>query len=235
MKRFFTTDPAIISGEEAYHAIKVLRCQPGEQVETINGKGQLFSAVIESVQKDCIFLIEINLQKELFSNPNKLSVAIAPTKNPARLEWFLEKATEIGIDQIYPIITARTEKTNLKYERLKNIILAAVKQSKHLYIPTLHPIQSLEQAFSNFQINKFSNNFIAHCENDQSPFLGKVYSINTTALILIGPEGDFTPKEIEAALNNNYQPVSLGNSILRVETAGVVACAIVNSVNYEKQ
>jgi 16S rRNA (uracil1498-N3)-methyltransferase len=233
MKRFFTTDHAVISGDEAYHAIKVLRCQPGEQVETINGKGQLFSAVIESVQKDSIFLCEVTLQQEIFSNPNKLSIAIAPTKNPSRLEWFLEKATEIGIDQIYPVATTRTEKTNLKYDRLENIILAAVKQSKQLFIPRLHPIQSLEQAFSNFQMDSFSNYFIAHCGDGQPPFLGQLYQKGTRALLLIGPEGDFTREEIESALNKNYQAVSLGSSILRVETAGVVACTIVNAINME--
>lgn len=233
MKRFYTTDHAFISGDEAYHAVKVLRCHPGEQIETINGQGQLFSAVIESVSKDNILLRDITLQKEIFSNPNKLSIAISPTKNPARFEWFLEKATEIGIDQIFPIITKRTEKTNLKLERLANIILSAAKQSKQLFIPTLHPLQSLENAFSNLQISTFSNHFIAHCENENSPFLGKTYSKNNSSLILIGPEGDFTPEEIQLALNNNYQAVSLGSSTLRVETAGVVACSIVNGINFE--
>ncbi len=229
-KRFFSADHATISPEEAYHAIKVLRCKAGEVVELINGAGQLYNALISYISKDYIQLSEIELIKEQAENPNRLSVAICPTKNPARFEWFLEKATEIGVNQIFPIITDRTEKTSIKLERLSTIILSAVKQSKQLFLPRLHPVQT----FSNFQINSFSNPFIAHCENKNEPFLGKAYTKNTDAIIFIGPEGDFTPEEIQASLNNNYQPVSLGNSILRVETAGVAACTIVNGINYEK-
>lgn len=232
MKRFYMPEHGLISGEEAHHAIRVLRCQPGEQVETINGKGQLYSAVIESLSKDHIQLCELQLEQEVFENPNRLSVAIAPTKNPARFEWFLEKATEIGIAEIFPVITKRTEKTSLKTERLQNILLSAVKQSKQLFIPALHPIQPLEKAYSTFQGS--ANRFIAHCGTERPPFFGHVYHKGTNALILIGPEGDFTQEEVDLALNKNYQAVSLGNSILRVETAGIVSCSIVNAINHEK-
>ena len=234
MKRFFSADTSSVHEEEAYHAFKVLRCKPGEQIEIITGKGQLYSAVIDTISKDKIELSDITLLKEQFSNPNKLSVAISPTKNPARFEWFLEKASEIGIDHIFPIITERTEKTTLKKERLENILLSAAKQSKQLFIPTLHPIQSLSNLLSNQHIGTSAHRFIAHCENEQQAFFGKVYSKGTQALLLIGPEGDFSPGEITTAVNNNYQAVSLGSSTLRVETAGVVACTIVNSINFER-
>jgi 16S rRNA (uracil1498-N3)-methyltransferase len=175
--------------------------------------------------------IEINsILKEEKENTNKLSIAICPTKNPARLEWFLEKATEIGIVNIYPVLSDRTEKQSIKQERLQNIIVSAAKQSGQLFFPTLHPIQHMKTLFATtLQYNQY---FIAHCDGEKQ-YLKDIYKKNESAMLLIGPEGDFTKDEIMAAINKNYTPVSLGNSILRVETAGLVACTIVQMLNDE--
>lgn len=232
MKRFYSNNIQnnfiYLENEEAQHCTKVLRCKTGDSVEVLNGNGILYQGIISSIQKHEVQISIEKILKESTKNPNKLSIAICPTKNPARLEWFLEKATEIGIVNIYPVISERTEKQTIKQERLQQITISAAKQSGQLFFPTLHPIQSLK-AFYNSPF-QFDNYFIAYCE-DEKQHLKNVYKKNKTALLLIGPEGDFTKEEIEMAVNKNYIPVSLGNSILRVETAGVVACTIVTTVN----
>ncbi len=224
-------ETSIITGEEAFHCIKVLRCKVNDTIELMNGMGDLFNAQIIEIKKSEV-VVKIDKEiKHLDENPNKLSVAICLTKLPSRLEWFVEKATEIGIAAIYPILTDRTEKKNLKDERLKQIIISAGKQSGQLFFPALHPLQTFKQ-FITSPIHQFSNHFIAHCE-DEKQHLKNVYPKHSSSILLIGPEGDFTKDEVRMAVNNNYIPVSLGNSILRVETAGVVACSIVNSINFE--
>lgn len=234
MKRFFAnniqSNSIYLENEEAQHCIKVLRCRIGDVVEVLNGNGILYQGTISVLQKNEVQISIDKIVKQETENPNKLSIAICPTKNPARLEWFVEKATEIGIANIYPIISERTEKPTIKFERLNTIILSAAKQSGQLFFPKLHEISSLKNSFSNFQTAEFSNYFIAYCEDKKQHF-ANVYKKDTTALLLIGPEGDFTKEEIQTAINKNYTPVSLGNSILRVETAGVFACSIVSMVN----
>ena len=219
----------MLNEEQSYHCIKVLRAKVNDTISLLNGKGEKATGkIIELRKKEVIIAIE-HLSKPYSENPNKLSIAICIPKNPARLEWFLEKATEIGIEHIYPIISQRTEKSTIKSERLEQIIIAAGKQSGQLYFPKLHPVQKLS-AF--IQEQHSIQKFIAHCEEEKK-HLKELYQINNPALLLIGPEGDFTKEEIALAINNNYTPISLGNSILRVETAGVVACAIINALNYE--
>ena len=233
MKRFYSqniqTNFIYLENEEAQHCTKVLRCKMDDAVEVLNGNGILYQGVISSIQKHEVQISIQKIVKEEKENSNKLSIAICPTKNPARIEWFLEKATEIGIANIYPIISDRTEKQSIKQERLQQIIISAAKQSGQLFFPTLHSIQSLK-IFHNSTIQQFDNFFIAHCE-DKKQHLKDIYKRNETALLLIGPEGDFTKEEISTAINKNYIPVSLGNSILRVETAGVYACSVISMIN----
>lgn len=233
MKRFYSqniqSDSIYLENEEAQHCSKVLRCKEQDVVEVLNGNGILYQGIISSIQKHEVQISIQKIVKEEKENPNKLSIAICPTKNPSRLEWFLEKATEIGIADIYPIISERTEKPTIKMERLTNIIHSAAKQSGQLFFPSLHPIQTLK-TFFNSPTQPFSNYYIAHCE-DEKKHLKDVYPKNESALLLIGPEGDFTKTEVETAVNKNYIPVSLGNSILRVETAGVVACVMIQMLN----
>lgn len=233
MKRFYatdiSTDNVLLKDEEAQHCIKVLRCRLGESVEVMDGRGTLYSGIIADITKNTVEINQLQTVRKIETNLNKLSIAIAPTKNPARLEWFIEKATEIGIAQIYPILTERTEKTSIKLDRLQNIIISAAKQSGQLYFPSIYPLQTLPNLLNSLN-DKFENYFIAHCTEEENKLADR-YPKNKTALVLIGPEGDFTPKEIQAALNKNYIPVSLGNSILRVETAGIVACTIAQMIN----
>ncbi|HNE50310.1 MAG TPA: RsmE family RNA methyltransferase [Chitinophagales bacterium] len=235
MKRFYSPNIQAnfiyLEDEEAQHCTKVLRCKTNDKIEVLNGSGILYQGVISNIQKNEVQVEIEGILKQENENKQKLSIAICPTKNPARLEWFLEKATEIGIAAIYPILSERTEKETIKQERLQQIIVSAAKQSGQLYFPVLHPIQPFKKFISEEHAD-IQQHFIAHCEAPKKQ-LKSVYEKDNTALILIGPEGDFTPTEIQAALNRNYIPVSLGNSILRVETAGIVACTTIQLLNDE--
>lgn len=218
-----------LTGDQATHCTKVLRYKTNDIIELMNGKGELVSARITSTTKTEVTLEVEKILQHISQNPNKLSVAICLTKNPARIEWFLEKATEIGIQHIYPITSHRTEKATMKEDRFQQIIISAARQSGQLFFPELHPVQNLSPFI---QEQSHQQKFIAYCEGERKHLMN-VYKKDEPALLLIGPEGDFTKEEVDLAVNNNYIPVSLGNSILRVETAGVVACSIVNAINFE--
>jgi len=233
MKRFYSTHiqgcTIYLAAEEAQHCSKVLRCKTGDIVEVLNGSGVLYRGEIIQLSKQEVQIEIKEILQPSTENHHKLSIAICPTKNPARLEWFIEKATEIGIVNIFPIITDRTEKGSIKQERLQYIIAAAAKQSGQLFFPVLHALQPYKSFIQQEHID-IAQTFIAHCE-EKKQHLKDLYQKQKNALLLIGPEGDFTPTEIQLAINKNYSPVSLGNSILRVETAGVVACAIIQTLN----
>lgn len=215
--------------EEAAHAVKVLRMKSGDQLFAIDGKGGFFEAeIVNPHPKHC----EINIinKKSNFNKRNHyLHIAIAPTKNIERLEWFLEKATEIGIDEITPIICRFSERKNIKNERLEKVIVSAMKQSLKAYLPILNPLTTFDDFLRNQQEN--TAKFVAHCYEDEKKLLKNAYEKGQNAIILIGPEGDFSKEEVEKALNNNFNPISLGNSRLRTETAGVVACHTINLLN----
>jgi 16S rRNA (uracil1498-N3)-methyltransferase len=218
----------VLDKEESTHCVRVLRLTEGNVIHLTDGKGNLFKAKLVSTSiKECI--VEII---ETFPDYGKLNfelhIAIAPTKNIDRFEWFLEKATEIGISQITPIICEHSERTIVKPDRLKKIITSAVKQSLKAY----HPVLNETIKFKDFLKKDFKDNkFIAHCENEEKQSLQDVYQKANNALILIGPEGDFSVNEINAALEKKFLPVSLGNSRLRTETAGLVACHTINLIN----
>lgn len=233
VKRFYSTylqnNLIVLENEEAQHCSKVLRCKVGEKVEILNGAGILYEGVIAVIQRHGVQINISQILKKEQNNTNNLSIAICPTKNPVRLEWFVEKATEIGVAAIYPIITERTEKATIKHERLQHIIIAAAKQSGQLFFPKLHPIQKINSLFD-VADGQFDQYFIAHCSGEKK-HLKDLYLKKTAALLLIGPEGDFTPTEVNQAVNKNYIPISLGSSTLRVETAGIVACSIIKTMN----
>ena len=220
-------DSHYLNSEESKHCIKVLRKSEGDLINLIDGVGGFYEARITlASQKKVLF--EIEKQWAEAKRDYKLHIAIAPTKNNDRLEWFLEKVTEIGIDEITPIICHHSERKVIKEERLKKIILSATKQSLKATIPVLNSITTFKEFIS---IRHISNCFIAHCEESNKMSLKSEIAKNTT--ILIGPEGDFSATEIEAALLNKFTPVSLGNSRLRTETAGIVACHTI-ALHYEK-
>jgi len=213
---------------ESKHIVRVLRKKEGDKIFITNGLGQLFtSEILLADDKKCLVSI-INLETQENDRNYYLHIAIAPTKLNERFEWFLEKATEIGIDEITPIICEHSERKELKTERMEKIILSAAKQSLKFHFPKLNePV-----TFNVFMQSNFSGQlFIAHCEETSKKSLKSELKPALKTTILIGPEGDFSTKEIQQSLDNNFIPVSLGKSRLRTETAALVAVHSVAFVN----
>ncbi len=208
------------------HIVQVLRMKTGEKLNLTNGKGNLFTVGITAVnKKHCEVEVLSSVTYPLASK--RVTIAISLIKNPSRFEWFLEKATEIGVTEIIPLLCERTEKERFRYDRMKGICISAMLQSQQCWLPVLHePTQ-----FENMEVWKLENgsNFIAHCiEGDKQALSNFQISTLSHSLICIGPEGDFTPAEIELALQHQFLPVSLGDTRLRTETAGVVAAALLS-------
>ena len=227
MQLFFTANPEseiVLSKEESKHATKVLRKKEGDILNFTDGKGGFYKAEITVADtKKCRLQIISSEQKPKQHNYH-LHIAIAPTKNMDRYEWFLEKATEIGIDEITPIICERSERKVIKAERCNRILLSAMKQSLKLHLPKLNETITLKDFLKqDFEGNKY----IAHCEDGEKTELRKEEKANKTT-VLIGPEGDFSAGEIELALQNQFKTTSLGTSRLRTETAGLVAVHTIN-------
>ncbi|PHS07993.1 MAG: 16S rRNA (uracil(1498)-N(3))-methyltransferase [Kordia sp.] len=208
------------SKEESKHIAKVLRKKEGDILSITNGKGYLFTVeIIIADIKKCI--VQINTIEQHKGHDYKLHIAIAPTKMNDRMEWFLEKATEIGIDEITPVFCDNSERKVIKKDRFEKIIQSAMKQSLQMQLPKLNDAISFKQ-FINQEFT--GQTYIAHCEEQEKKQLQSLISPNQNYTILIGPEGDFSAKEIELALHNNFKPVALGNTRLRTETAGIAAC-----------
>jgi 16S rRNA (uracil1498-N3)-methyltransferase len=206
--------------EESKHIVKVLRKKEGDKIYITNGLGYFFeSEIIIASEKKC----EVKITKESYKQPDSFytHIAVAPTKMNDRMDWFLEKATEIGIHEITPIICDHSERKVYKIDRAEKIIQAAMKQSLHYYLPKINePILLSQFVKSNFE----GQRFIAHCEETDKKSFQKTIAKNEKVTILIGPEGDFSTKEINLALANHFIPVTLGNTRLRTETAALVAC-----------
>ncbi|GAA4231010.1 16S rRNA (uracil(1498)-N(3))-methyltransferase [Postechiella marina] len=215
------------SREESKHIVKVLRKNIGDILHITNGNGWLFKAevIIPNIKKCVVRIISKNKQPH---KPYQLHLAVAPTKMNDRYEWFLEKATEIGIDCITPIICDHSERKFIKAERFEKILQSAMKQSLNVYLPKLQPAITLKE-FLKQDLN--GQLFIAHCEETNKKSLKKELKAHSDTTILIGPEGDFSTKEIELAMQNNFIPVTLGNTRLRTETAAIVACHSVAFTN----
>lgn len=210
--------------EESKHIVRVLRKKENDIIHITNGKGFLFECeIVSALEKKC----EVKIMKSEFFEPRDyhLHLAVAPTKMNDRYEWFLEKATEIGIHEITPIICEHSERKDIKTERFEKILLSAMKQSLQYYLPKLNnPI-----SFSKFVKNEKANQlFVAHCEETDKKELAKEVNPKGKVTILIGPEGDFSEKEIQTAVSVGYVPVSLGNTRLRTETAGIYATAVLS-------
>jgi len=230
MQLFFIEKPEneiFLSKEESKHATKVLRKKEGDILNFTDGKGGFYKAEITVAHsRKCRLQIISSEQKDKQHN-YYLHIAIAPTKNMDRYEWFLEKATEIGIDEITPIICEHSERKVLKTERCNRILLSAMKQSLKFHLPKLNEAITLKD----FLKQEFEGNkYIAHCEKSDKLELKNV-KLEEKTLILIGPEGDFSPAEIEIALQNQFNAVSLGTSRLRTETAGIIAVHTININN----
>lgn len=217
----------VLDEETSRHIVQVLRMKTGEQLNLTDGKGNLLTCEItEEHKKHC--KVVVNESKDQKPKSKNITIAISLLKNTDRFEWFLEKATEIGMSEIIPLICQRTEKEKFRFDRMNAICISAMLQSQQCWLPVLHePIQ-----FDNLAIKQFGNTikFIAHCEESGKKTLGN-YQIDglSNCLIAIGPEGDFTKQEIEFAIQKGFIPVSLGETRLRTETAGVVAATLLLS------
>ena len=215
--------------EESKHIVKVLRKKEGDILHITNGNGYLFKGeiTIASDKKCAIHIEECSFEER---NRNyRLHIAIAPTKLNDRYEWFLEKATEIGIDEITPIICKNSERKVIKLERYQKIVQSATKQSLQLYLPKLNKAISFKEFISQENTDK---KFIAHCEEGiEKQYLNNTCNPNDTITVLIGPEGDFSSDEITTALSNNFTAISLGANRLRTETAGVYVSTLLTTLN----
>ncbi len=234
----------ILSEDEAKHCLKVLRMKIGDSLHLTDGKGNLATVkILTENLKKCSVKVD-NITNHPKNNSFFIHIAIAPTKNADRMEWFVEKCVEIGVDEISFLQTEHTERTYFNDERMFKKAVSAMKQSLHFHLPKINTLQNIETFFkSNFiQNNKKQNQqnypnqqnqqlFIAYVDKNNPTILSKSAIPNNNYCVLIGPEGDFSKSELEQALNFGFQCVSLGNSRLRTETAGIVACHTLNLIN----
>jgi len=213
---------------ESKHCIRVLRLEKGDEITLVDGRGGFFTAEIaDPSPKRCTVKIVAEKQNHGLRK-FQVQVAIAPTKNIERIEWFLEKTTEIGIDRVTPLLCQHSERKEIKHDRLEKVMVSAMKQSLKAYLPQLDELTKFSKLIQQpFEGQKF----IAHCEEQHREQLKNAMKPGGNYLILIGPEGDFSPEEIKMALDAGFVPVSLGESRLRTETAGVVACHTFNLLN----
>lgn len=213
--------------DESKHVVRVLRKKEGDTIHLTNGKGYLFTAVLEDANPN---KCKLRLDGYEYQKPRdyKLHLAVAPTKLNDRFEWFLEKATEIGITEITPLLCDHSERKVIKEERFLKILQSAMKQSLHYHLPILHPLTT----FEDFVATKVTNQtYIAHCQEGTKDSLKNHLQPHLPYTIMIGPEGDFSTAEIKRALNSNITPISLGDNRLRTETAAIVACHSVAFIN----
>lgn len=237
MQLFYAPDITLpqytLSEEESRHAIKVLRLSVGDCLHITDGVGNMhLCRVVSDSAKHCVIEV-VESYAEFEKRPYRLTMAVAPTKNIDRFEWFLEKATEIGVDNFVALETEHSERRVIKLEREMKVITAAVKQSLKAYHPTLEDMTS----FKNFVARDFvGRKFIAHCGETivKKSYLASTLKAGEEAVVLIGPEGDFSPEEVRLAVEHGFEEITLGTQRLRTETAAVMAVAmvaVVNSIN----
>ena len=234
MELFFVqnifSDNLTLSEEESKHIVRVLRFTAEDKIYLTDGNGTLYEAeIIDANAKSCGVKI-IKRQKEFGKRNYYLHIAIAPTKNTERFEWFLEKATEIGIDEITPLICEHSERREIKIERLNKVIVSAMKQSVKTYLPKLNATVKFKDLIKR---SDPPQKFICYCDSEKNSTLKNLYSKEKDVLLLIGPEGDFSKEEIKLAEENNHKVITLGESRLRTETAGVHACSLISFLNAE--
>lgn len=211
--------------EESRHCIRVLRMKKNASVYLADGKGTLYHALLTDPDIKGAGVKIIDSIPGYKQRLHYLHIAIAPTKNTDRFEWFLEKAAEIGIDEITPIISAHSERRTVHHERAKRILVAAMKQSQRAYLPKFNMIKTYKEILSE---TTEKSRIIAHCNNKDLPLISSGLIKESPAIILIGPEGDFTTEEVEMAIQKGFAGASLGPFIYRTETAGIMACHAFN-------
>lgn len=214
-----------LSEEESKHCIRVLRRNLGDMLTLTDGKGYWYEAeIVDANPKRC--RVEVRSKRaEERPNRQKVHMAVAPTKNNDRLEWFLEKATEIGLDEFTPLLCEHSERKQINAERFEKVVVSAMKQSLKATLPQLNKLTTFDDFIEEHQA---SNGLIAYCGDVEKVHLAQAIQTNQPMLILIGPEGDFSENEVKRALEFGFKTISLGESRLRTETAALVACTIAN-------
>ncbi len=215
--------------DEARHAVQVLRKKVGDILHFVDGRGGWYKGKIKEVTKrSCMLSIE-KIKQEERRVAYRLTMAVSPTKSNDRFEWFLEKATEIGVDVIVPLKCNRTERPRIRKDRYEKVLVAAMKQSLQAWLPELRDFQTLKELMNNFDNTQQS--FVAWCEENQENTLWNNYQSGKDVCIFIGPEGDFTEEEVQLIKNNGGKAVSLGKNRLRTETAAIFAAQTVSLLN----
>jgi len=232
MQLFYISDIAsdiiTLPEDESKHCIRVLRMSQGNEIQIVDGKGNfLHCSIVDPNPKRCT--VSVSRKVEGFGKRSfHLHIAIAPTKNLDRFEWFLEKATEIGIDEITPLLCEHSERKVINHERCQRVLVAAMKQSVKAFLPVLNYVTT----YNDFVKNATEQTkLIAYCGDFVNPHAKNFLQKGSSTIFLIGPEGDFSPDEVDLAKTNDFNVVGLGASRLRTETAGVLACGIVNLIN----
>jgi 16S rRNA (uracil1498-N3)-methyltransferase len=231
MQLFYSTsiqeNLIFLNEEESRHCIKVLRLKIGNLVNVTDGKGNHYKTTIleDNPRKT---MLQIDKIVTIDKHPIHIHIAISPTKNISRFEWFLEKSVEMGISEITPVIASQSERKKINFDRCHKIILSGMKQSLQYWLPQFNQLI----VFSEFLKREDQNDkFIGYCDEVNPEHLFDVYEKGDNATILIGPEGDFSKEEFDLAKKKGYKPISLGKSRLRTETAGLAACHIINLKN----
>lgn len=210
----------VLPAEESHHCCSVLRMRSGDEIRLIDGVGGLYKAKISVADNKATIVEVIEARHDFEPRPYTLHLAVAPTKNIDRFEWFVEKAVEIGADEITPIKCRFSERKNLNIERLQKIVLSATKQSLKAYLPKINALTDFKELVRNATENQ---KFIAHCYDQPKEQLFRATLPKENILVMIGPEGDFSEEEVELALKAGFRAVSLSQSRLRTETAAIVA------------
>lgn len=233
MQIFFSTDInnglITLDKEESRHCLQSLRKRVGDVITVVDGRGTFYEAeIVEAGKKNCLCRVRRQWEEEQ-AGPD-IHIAIAPTKNINRLEWFLEKAVEIGVDRVSLVLCRHSERRKVRPERLERILLSAMKQSQRASLPQLSELMDVE-AFIQSQVSAPGRKFIAYIDENVNAHLWENYEPGENVCILVGPEGGFAPEEVETARQNGFTAVSLGPNRLRTETAGLVACLAVHLRN----
>jgi 16S rRNA (uracil1498-N3)-methyltransferase len=232
--QLFYVDPSLINSElvelpeeSSRHIAAVLRMQEGEEINLTNGLGTLLTAVIEDAHKKRT-RVRITVSKQQEAPKQRIMMGVSLLKNTGRFEWFLEKATEIGVTDIIPMICARTEKQQFRLDRMKTILVSAMMQSNQFWLPRMTEPVKFPVAIE--QLIQVEQPMIAHCEPSEKAVLQEILMKDSSRSILIGPEGDFSPEEINLATGKGFRPVTLGNTRLRTETACIVAATLLKNL-----
>lgn len=235
MHHFFSAacrqgNPCTLSPDESRHLVKVLRHRAGDEVALLDGAGNLFSARVELADLRKAVVLPIGILQSSPAPSPRFELAVAPTKNIARTEWLVEKAVEIGVSAIHFFESANSERKVVKQERMQRIVGSALKQSGGLWLPELHEMQDFTAMMRKFAAFE-GQRFIAWCEEKPETSLADAVRKGSDAVVLIGPEGDFSRNEVEAAIKSGFSPVHLGEARLRTETAGLVALHTLHLLN----